>query len=278
MKEFEEIIESPLFVIGPGRGGTTHLQRLLLSDRRFCGGQESHFFHAFGPVMKQFDRKLYSDRPHGLGCYWRRDDLLDEVRKIWNATFTDCVRQSKGAQLLIEKSPLHSMYVGEINHLLPKARFLHIVRDSRAVAASLMAAYRSGWGKSWAANTARNAAGQWNRSISATLAETQNMSSARYMRIKYEDLLADQAKTLSSVYSWLGVPPTDDLSDIGTGRFWYGGELASKYPSEPEGFVRARGSLGWKNDLRWWEKHLIWYLTRPLMLELGYTRDGLVNV
>ena len=274
MPEVTDILESPLFVIGPGRGGTTHLQQLLLADPRFCGGQESHFFEAFASVLDQFDRKLSAERTHGLGCYWRREDLVGQLREFWRLTFTECVIQKPGAGLLVEKTPSHSRYISVIDQVLPKARFLHIVRDSRAVAASLMAAYRAGWGKSWAAGTARGAADQWNRSIATALEGSRRLSNNRYLRIKYEDLLKDQASTMNAVYRWLGQEPAAPESGPELGGMWFGGELLNSKPDEPHGFVRRRGVLGWRKELRWWEQQLVWWMTRRQMTILGYSKHA----
>lgn len=272
------IRERPLFIIGPGRGGTTHLQRLLLADPRFCGGQESHFFQAFAPVLEQFDRKLGAERPHGLGCYWRRDTLRGVLRDIWRQTFAECIDASPGATVLVEKTPAHAMYVPGILELLPEARFLHIVRDSRAVAASLIAAYRAGWGRGWAAGTARGAADQWNRSIKAALDDCRVLPRKQYHRVRYEELVEDSAVVLAGIYQWLGIEcreKTDSPEgECDGGELWYGGELAERRPAEPKGFVRKRGIDGWRRELGWWDREIVWWLTKDLMRELGYRRDG----
>src|SRR5687768_17973655 len=44
--------DAPVFVIGSPRSGTTWVQRLLVAHPAVCGGQESHFFAAFGPPLR----------------------------------------------------------------------------------------------------------------------------------------------------------------------------------------------------------------------------------
>ena len=126
--------DRPVLIVGAPRSGTTWLHRLLLADERICGGQESHFFASFGGVIGDFDRKLAMDRPHGLGCAWKRDDLLREIRSLWVRTMKPAIDARESATTLVEKTPDHALHLEAIAEVVLEARIIHLVRDSRAVA------------------------------------------------------------------------------------------------------------------------------------------------
>ncbi|MFM7260537.1 MAG: sulfotransferase family protein, partial [bacterium] len=135
-----DIIERPLLVVGAPRSGTTWLIRTLLQDRRLVGGQESHFLKTFGASLRAFDEQRGRPRPTGLACYWRRAELVDELQRLWRKTFEPMVALRPEARLLVEKTPDHALWLDVAREVVPGARVLHIVRDSRAVVASLLAA------------------------------------------------------------------------------------------------------------------------------------------
>ncbi|MHC5109434.1 MAG: sulfotransferase family protein [Planctomycetota bacterium] len=286
----QEIARHPLMIVGAPRSGTTWLQQLLLSDPRCCGGQESHFFVSFGRVLVDFDQKSALKRRHGLAAYWKREDFLTEIRDLWLKTVTSCLKDKPDATLLVEKTPDHACWMERIVEVLPDARFIHVIRDSRAVCASLLAAGRAPWGQGWAPTRLQDAVDTWTRHVKAAERSGRQLASDRYLRVHYEDVHAHPLRELDHVWTFAGITvDRDELSSIVEGNelsqrrkspdpgFYVGGDLANEPYSEPEGFLGSGKSNSWMNELGWLQRRRIWRQTSQLLKQLGYDRTGRVS-
>lgn len=264
----------PVLVVGAPRSGTTWVQRLLLADPRFCGGQESHFFATFGRVLRDFDRKRDLPRPHGLAHYWSRSDLIEALRELWLRTARPIVDASPAATVLVEKTPDHALFLDVVREVVPEARVVHVVRDSRAVCASLLAAGRAPWGRDWAPKSVPEAIRVWTAHVEGALREADRVTAVRY-----EDLRRAPVERLARLRAALGEPAAREtletaveaasIESVGSGA---GGVPAPS--AEPEGFVRAGRVDGWRTELGFLARHRIWRETRELMLRLGYDEHG----
>lgn len=267
----ESVCGAPILVVGAPRSGTTLVQRTLLADPRCCGGQESHFFVSFGQVLRDFDRKRAMERAHGLACYWRRDDLVARIRALWSETMSGVVAASPGAGLLIEKTPDHALWLDVIAEVLPDARVVHVVRDSRAVCASLLAASRAPWGRAWAPRSAAAAARIWRAHVDAAERCTLPVH-----RVHFEELEREPLAVLRGLWSFAGLGASDEAllachraARSGEAAFVGTGEIARSAP-EPAGFHRGadeRAQLGWLDRRR------VWRETGDVMLRLGYSQS-----
>ena len=91
-----------------------------------------------------------------------------------------------------DKSPPYVTAMPRILAALPEARFIHIVRDGRDVAASLIA-------RSWGMRNARRIARRWVREVSAGRRDGAAMAPGTYLEVRYEELVADPEAVLRAV-------------------------------------------------------------------------------
>lgn len=283
-KNLEEVLLSPVFIVGAGRSGTTWLQRMFLSHPGVIGGQESEFFLVMTPAIGSvIPEKNGIERSVGLSKYWGRSDFCDEIRGLWKKTFSPLSDGRNEISLLVEKTPSHCIHMAAIKEILPNAKFIHVIRDSRAVAASMMAASR-GWGQHWAPGTAKDAAVSWWVSVSAGRSSGSNLSPSEYTEIHYEELLADPVDELRRLFDFSGLAYTDELlaQIVEANRFdkRKSSEKSEFVDSggnklvEPKGFYRKGKADSWKADLSLMQKLVIWRYTRKLMHECGYDWEG----
>jgi len=288
-RDVQAILKRPIFVVGAPRSGTTWVQRMLLCHPEIGGGQESHFFGAFGGLLESFrslDPNGESRRQVGLASYWTRDALKAKVLEIWVETFQSVLERKPTARYLLEKTPDHALNIVQILDLLPQARFIHVIRDSRAVVASLLAASRQEWGGFWAPSNVVSAANRWRRYVRSAR-DNCLKSNAPYMEIHYEDLRRDGAAGLQRLFEFIGVECPEaqrrqivedqdfaKQKQIGGTPIEVSGAFESKALKEPAGFFRRGEVDSWKRELSPLQKLIVWNQTRTLMHHYGYTRKG----
>lgn len=228
------------------------------------------------------DLKLYPEasRDMWLLAYWKKDKLQQRIYELWLETFAEFVEREQG-DFFCEKSPSHALRIADIHNMLPEARFIHIIRDSRSTIASLLAAGRS-WGKTWAPKSALEASTMWYLHVHLAKKAGANLSSNQYIEVYYEDLKQSTEQELTRIFKFIGVDFSEELllkivaeqdfdnqKKIGGSKFKTGLQKP-----EPSGFFRKGEIDSWKNDLTWWEKAVIWKNTRKLMAVCGYSWQG----
>jgi Sulfotransferase family len=97
-----------------------------------------------------------------------------------------------------DKTPSYGSHIESIGPLLPEARFVHIIRDGRAVVASL----RGLW---FAPSDDLAVLGEdWSRRV--RVARLQGARHSHYLEIRYEDLVCDPEQVLKAVFLFLDLP------------------------------------------------------------------------
>jgi hypothetical protein len=126
---------------------------------------------------------------------------------------------SAAGKLLLEKNPKHVIRIPFLDALFPHARFLHIVRDARDTAASLMFRNRGdrwghleipGWRDLLARYPSENhirCAHQWRVAVSTARSDAKGLAPGRYREVRYEDLLKEPQGTMREVLEFLDLPP-----------------------------------------------------------------------
>jgi hypothetical protein len=192
-----------LFLVGSPRSGTTWLQGLIASHPEIHTGPETQFFGAYGPVEQEYVR--VKDGRCGISEYLSKEAFYDLLAESFWRVVSALPEPEHPPRLFLEKSPYHCVFAPLILKVFPRARFLHLIRDARAVVASMLRISKS-WGESWAPDTAERATTFWYECVSAGCAISDLVSSPdQYLGIRYEDVRADQAGYLAGLYDWLGL-------------------------------------------------------------------------
>ncbi|MBU0616156.1 MAG: sulfotransferase [Planctomycetes bacterium] len=259
-------MSAPIFICGTGRCGTSWLQQVLSRHSRiFATRYEGRFAVAPNglfeirhemlglPIIKRFKsyilgpcyRKLYrqgTPREYYGGLYTdiefeELEHLVSEYERQLRAgidratrTLLDGVYSSgmrkQGKSRWLEKTPRNLVYMKELRQLFPKCQFLHIIRDGRDVALSIVENF---WpiGSNPLANirfsdlprTTKNAAGYWSCLLDTAFALSAELPSDAYMEVRFEDLVCEPEPTLRKICDFLGerfeerllkVPPKTD--------------------------------------------------------------------
>lgn len=211
---------APVFIVGPGRSGTTLVRSLLSAHSRLCVTPETHFLktaEAHGGLATgapaDFDafwaRYSASPRFKDLGVDPERCRQLvaqrgePTMRSIF-AALLDAYGERCGKPRVGEKTPGHWRWLDEIEACFPGARTILLRRDPRAVVASQL---KTPWGKpngggsvleSRAARIALYAR-EWRELFTSGLAERPSV-----LVVDYEALVSDAEREARRMCAFLG--------------------------------------------------------------------------
>lgn len=262
-----------VFLLGAPRSGTTWLQIMLSKHPDIATCQETHLFSGFLSSLQRSWRHHETDRRGvGLQAAISRQRFVELQRD-----FALAVLNAIGdTPVILEKTPAHITVLDDIREVLPEARFIHLIRDPRAVAASLAAAGRD-WGSAWASTSAVRNARRWASNVADGLV-LRSAERRQYFELRYEDLLDSTPQNLESLFAWLGIDCSAALcerlaEESRIGKLREGSSQAAwDLSKEPQGFFRKGRSDGWKEDLSQREVAVVEAIAGPLMDQLGYAR------
>ena len=101
-----------------------------------------------------------------------------------------------------EKTPTYVQKMKLIQRALPEARFVHVIRDGRDVALSVL-------DRTVRDLTAGDVAGRWQKKITKAREDTPKLE--HYMEIRYEDLILDTEPVLRRVCEFIELPWDDAM-------------------------------------------------------------------
>jgi len=130
--------------------------------------------------------------------------LLSWLVKAYGRT-----RGKEDAAVWIDHTPTNFRRGLTLLRMFPEARFIHLVRDGRAVAASLLPL-------DWGPNNTLHAAEFWMARCAAGLAAESQLGPERVLRVRYEDLVGDPSAALRRIAGFAGLDYQPAMAE-GTG-------------------------------------------------------------
>ena len=187
--------ERVIVVLGAARSGTTWLHRLLSANPEVAGTDtgETWLFPDVAPLWAEDVRAVAGDVLTLAALRGFCDDLLSGL-----------LRRAVPATYVCEKTPTTVWQLPFVARLYPDAHFVHVVRDGRDAALSLALTRDS-------ADLAA-AAAEWVEAVSAIQATAPALP--RLHEVRYEALLADPESVIADVWSWIGVPVSDEARAV----------------------------------------------------------------
>lgn len=255
-------LESPIFIVGCPRSGTSFLYHLLLS----AGG-----FAEFHTQMNVFDvlEPIYGDlgRPTNRKAAtknWLASKAFDvsglKAEEIEGEIAARCRGASDFLRIIMEavarkqnvgrwvdSTPTNVPHMLRIARDFPDAKFIHIIRDPRDVVLSLD---KRGWTRPlpWDGSRSLLAAGvYWEWIVRLARRYGAVLGPKRYQEVRYESLVNDQPETLRVLGDFLAHdldydriqnskigsvknPLTSFKEDLGKGEFMPVGRWRTKFP------------------------------------------------
>ncbi|MBS1232591.1 MAG: sulfotransferase [Nitrospirae bacterium] len=190
-------------------------------------------------------------------------DEIDSYQTLFRFIVSSYGRKNgkPDSHIWIDHTPSNIKYAHLLKSFFTKAKFIHIVRDGRAVAASIIPLV-------WGPNTVSGAARSWVKKVSQCLAIESSLGDNVIMRVRYEDLVADPVTILRSICLFLDIPYQPQMI-MGTGYRVpaYTADQHSLLGKEPD----AKRATAWERELMPRQVEIFESMAGRLLLSLGYT-------
>jgi len=279
-----EAANKTVFIVGVPRSGTTWTMMLLEQHPRITVLQQSGLFHALQPLHKWWrsrggygKRIVSSAKTSGEpgASTERRDsfvgDLLDAEQlnafcePILRYVYNSIRRSTPGASVVVDQTPENLEFAERILEVMPDAWFLHIVRDPRAVFASMRAANAT-WAKGSFPNQPETVGAMW-RNYAERVRDLKKRTE-RIKEVRYEDLLSDGHAQLSSIFSWLQLE-FDDAA-VETALQNCSMRKLRQASVAPPTFLRKGTAKGWQVEVSAGQQACVEYTAHPFMEAYNY--------
>lgn len=265
-----------LFIVGYPRSGTTLLRGMFDSHHLMAVPDESHFIPIMATRRRRYEGRagfrtdlFLSDllERHQRRSWWvpadeLRDglsarpprDLADALRRVYR-----CYAASRGKPRYGDKTPAYVLNIARLARLFPESRFIHIIRDGRDVALSIL-------DRPWGPSTMEEAAFRWRQAIRRGRSEGGRLGEDRYREVRYEDLVRDAEGVLRPLCAF-----ADLEFDPSMERFHENQELISERAwFRPVSLPPTPGLRDWRKGMS--QEHVVTFesLAGGTLREFGY--------
>jgi hypothetical protein len=207
------------FVVGCPRSGTTLLRAMLDSHPQLAIPGESYFVVELAPKytrrFRRFDAGSFTDDVlrHERFQQWSLPEaaVRDALEQAAPRRFADAVRvlyevyaRREGKPRYGDKTPNYVLQLGLLGSLFDDGRFVHVIRDGRDVALSVMGIDE--WGPRGPVGAAR----YWARHVEAGR-EAGLTLGERYLEVRYDQLVDAPQESLAAVATFLGLEYDDAM-------------------------------------------------------------------
>jgi hypothetical protein len=221
------------------------------------------------PFSKQLFLEALAETPHRL---WRVSNelLFNSMQDANPQSFQEAIRciyssyaRMQGKVQWGDKTPDYMLHMDLIAGLLPEARFIHIIRDGRDVATSLMQV-------SWGVSRIADAAVSWSWRVSHACMVGQRLGPGRYTQIRYEDLVGDPEGVLKLLCQFLNLEYDPNML-----QYHERADTILKAEPSPQYHQRLHlaptsGLRDWRTELRTEEVKVFEFIAGDLLTRLGY--------
>ena len=253
------------FITGMPRSGTTIISSGLNKISRVVVPKETHYFEYLGT---SFRKQLFPSNRLGLANRILLDNGIREIDDLDSAPvdaiglYFDLVGKIKkhfDAEFLIEKTPNHYKYIGEINFRNVNIKVVHLIRDPRDV---YLSRQKVPWGK----RSAYAIADEFRRSIA--IIEDLKKQDVECMVVKYEDLIVDPRRYFKEICAFFEIEFTESILEPGQTTDY---DIKFEYwKSKNRETIDSKNAYKWKRfSSESWQKIIVHISSAELRL-FGY--------
>jgi hypothetical protein len=203
---------APIFLVGSPRSGTTLAVNLFGTHPDVANWSEAG---------RLWDPIHYHDPE--VEHHWTAERATPgRIRRLHR--WCEWYRQSQGKARFVNKHPRNSVRIGYLRRVFPDARFVHVIRDGRAVVSSILAQIRRrerrqrrpmggfcrppGWRALLRDGLAEQTALQWQAIVRHVRSEAPALG-RDYRELRYEELCARPRESNRALFAFAGLRDDD---------------------------------------------------------------------
>jgi hypothetical protein len=203
------VVDRPVFIVGCPRSGTSLAVELFARHPDVANWSEAG---------RLWDPEHYSDA-EADHC-WGEERVTERVARRLHG-WCEWYRASRGRSRFVNKHPRNSVRIDFLDRIFPDARFIHVIRDGRAVVNSILTEIRRSprrqkipfggfckppdWRRLLREDLVEQTALQWGEIVRYVRARRERLSQ-RYLEVSYEALCADPRATYKACFAFAGLP------------------------------------------------------------------------
>lgn len=210
----------------------------------------------------------------GLPILWSEEELHEVLREFLRRAYGKVLANKPDATHILDKHPGYSAHVATIKKFLPRAKFIHMIRDGRDVAVSTVAAHeKMGFGP----DDVPGATEKWKRFLLS--AREASKFGDDYLEVRYETFLEGRDETYARVLEFCRLKSSPEwISETLAANTF---EKMKERGASPDPNTKLsdkryhRGTAGgWQTDFSPLDRYQFDRVAGDLLCELGYAEPG----
>ena len=192
--------DTPIFVVGMPRSGTTLVEQIIASHPKVYGAGELSILKT--AVGKQFPLNMQGGFPWGIA------DMSDKAFAEAGQAYLDMLHaRYPGFRHVTDKMPGNFLLIGFIHLMLPKAKIIHCARDAAATCLSIYKVHFRGDSHRYGYDLGELA--DFHNLYTDIMAHWRTVLPGVVHDVRYEDFVADQEGQTRALIAHLGLPWDD---------------------------------------------------------------------
>jgi len=265
----------PLLLLGVSRSGTTLLRVVLDRSPGIAIPDESFFVPLLARRHRHVDPERFLDDLRRLPALvtWGLDpaEVAPRLRTHVStgeaiAAVFEAYAAKAGKPRWGDKTPMYMRHLPLLERLFPEAQYVHLIRDGRDAAVSFLQMPAGTYTRTWShPESAAEFACLWRTEVMDARALGARVGPRRCLEVRYEDLVADPARTVASICAFAGLPYRQEMLDFA------GAVDVSGKPHQQRLLEPARPGLrNWRVELPPDDVRAFEAVAGGLLAELGY--------
>jgi Flp pilus assembly protein TadD len=253
---------SPIFIVGFPRSGTTLLEQMLDAHPALQSMDENPFFNRLADKLRAHDPRILQE----LGVLQQRD--CDELRKLYLKMVCETIPRNWDTQL-VDKNPLNMLWVPMIHRLFPEAKFIFALRHPCDV---ILSCYMQNFRASTlgaAAQSIPRLAAAYVQAVEHWLEDVQTFQ-PNILVSRYEDLVADfplQAQRIAQFLELGDATPMLNFDQHARSKEY----IATPSYTQVIVPVNKKGVNRWQRYREEFEP--VWPILQPMLRHWGYPAE-----
>ncbi|RWA70288.1 tetratricopeptide repeat-containing sulfotransferase family protein [Mesorhizobium sp.] len=194
--------DTPIFVVGMPRSGTTLVEQIIASHPQVFGAGELSILKT--AVGKQFPMSMPGGFPWGIA------DMPDKAFAEAGQAYLDMLHSRyPGFRHVTDKMPGNFLLVGFLHMMLPKAKIVHCARDAAATCLSIFKVHFRGDSHRYGYDLGELA--DFHNLYADIMVHWHKVLPGVVHDVRYEDFVADQEGQTRALMAHLGLPWDDKV-------------------------------------------------------------------